>query len=216
MEMIESLFQGLADALRGARKLFYQGTEIDLGGPFARRTIEEIILDNNPGLEAASLRDVAYLRGVCDRLRVPYKPGDGAGKLQIEIFEKTGEQRRWYSPPSLMPIPPKCRPCPAATTGIRSSPTDGNSSSAAASSPTASPSSTMPRTRRSDSRTRCSGKDAGDEEAMYYDADYVRALEYGLPPTAGLGLGVDRVVMLYTNSPSIRDVLLFPHMRPEA
>jgi lysyl-tRNA synthetase class 2 len=91
MEMIESLCQGLADTMIGSRKLMYQGTEIDLSLPFARRTIEEIVLDNNPDLDPMSLRDASYLRRVCDQLKIPHKPGDGPGKLQIEIFERTGE-----------------------------------------------------------------------------------------------------------------------------
>jgi lysyl-tRNA synthetase class 2 len=91
MGMMETLFQGMADTLLGTRKLDYQGTEIDLSKSFARRSIEDIIVANNPDVERASLRDVAYLRAVCDRLHISYKPGDGAGKLQIEIFEKTGE-----------------------------------------------------------------------------------------------------------------------------
>src|ERR1700691_4023743 len=91
MEMIEALFQGLADTLLGSRKLIYQGTEIDLSQPFARRSIEEIILANNPNLDPMSVRDASYLRRVCDSMKIPHKPGDGPGKLQIEIFERTGE-----------------------------------------------------------------------------------------------------------------------------
>src|SRR6202789_3996155 len=92
MEMIEALFQGLADTLKDSRKIPYQGTEIDLSGSFARMTIEEILLANNKDLDPMSLRDVTYLRRVCDALKVPYKRTDGAGKLQIELFEKSGEQ----------------------------------------------------------------------------------------------------------------------------
>src|SRR5277367_2382564 len=91
MEMIESLFQGLADTMIGSRKLVYQGTEIDLSVPFARRTIEDIILANNADLDPMSLRDTSYLRRVCDQMKIHYKAGDGPGKLQIEIFERTGE-----------------------------------------------------------------------------------------------------------------------------
>ncbi|HEY1314525.1 MAG TPA: lysine--tRNA ligase, partial [Steroidobacteraceae bacterium] len=91
MEMIETLFQGLADTLVGSRKLIYQGIEIDLSQGFARRSIEDIILANNPDLDPMSLRDTQYLRRVCDQMKIPYKPGDGPGKLQIEIFERTGE-----------------------------------------------------------------------------------------------------------------------------
>src|ERR1700723_1474553 len=94
MEMIESLCQGLADTMIGSRKLIYQGTEIDLSQGFARRTIEDIILANNPDLDPMSLRDTSYLRRVCDHMKIPYKGGDGPGKLQIEIFEKTGEHTR--------------------------------------------------------------------------------------------------------------------------
>ncbi|MGH8336910.1 MAG: lysine--tRNA ligase, partial [Gammaproteobacteria bacterium] len=92
MEMIETLFQGLADTLLGSRKLVYQGTEIDMGQSFARKSIEEIVLANNPDLDPMSLRDASYLRRVCDQMKIPYKAGDGPGKLQIEIFERTSER----------------------------------------------------------------------------------------------------------------------------
>src|ERR1700691_2171293 len=91
MQMIEALFQGLADSLKGTRKIQYQGTEIDLSKSFARMTIEEILLANNKDLDPMSVRDASYLRRVCDSMKIPHKPGDGPGKLQIEIFERTGE-----------------------------------------------------------------------------------------------------------------------------
>jgi lysyl-tRNA synthetase, class II len=214
MELIETLFQGLADTLIGSRKLNYQGTEIDLSKPFARMSIEDIILANNPDLDPMSLRDTTYLRRVCDQMKIAHKPGDGAGKLQIEIFEKTGEHTliqptfAYAYPAEVSPLSRRNDQDPFLTDRweffvggreLANGFSELNDAEDQAQ-------------RFKDQVTR---KDAGDEEAMYYDADYVRALEYGMPPTAGLGLGVDRLVMLYTNSASIRDVLLFPHMRPE-
>ena len=214
MELIETLFQGLADSLIGSRKLVYQGTEIDLSKSFARMSIEDIILANNVDLDPMSLRDTAYLRRVCDQMKIPYKPGDGPGKLQIEIFEKTGEHTliqptfAYAYPAEVSPLSRRNDLDPFITdrweffVGGRelangfSELNDAEDQAARF-------------------QAQAANKEAGDEEAMYYDADYVRALEYGMPPTAGLGLGVDRLVMLYSNSPSIRDVLLFPHMRPE-
>jgi lysyl-tRNA synthetase, class II len=214
MELIETLFQGLADTLVGSRKLTYQGTEFDLSKRFARMTIEDIILANNTDLDPMSLRDTAYLRRVCDHMKIPYKGGDGPGKLQIEIFEKTGEHTliqptfAYAYPAEVSPLSRRNDADPFITDRweffiggreLANGFSELNDAEDQAQ-------------RFKDQVTR---KDAGDEEAMYYDADYIRALEYGMPPTAGLGLGVDRLVMLYTNSPSIRDVLLFPHMRPE-
>jgi lysyl-tRNA synthetase class 2 len=214
MELIEKLFQGLADTLSGSRKLIYQGTEFDLSKSFARLSIEDIILANNADLDPMSLRDTAYLRRVCDQMKIAYKAGDGPGKLQIEIFEKTGEHTliqptfAYGYPAEVSPLSRRNDQDPFITDRweffiggreLANGFSELNDAEDQAQ-------------RFKDQVTR---KDAGDEEAMYYDADYVRALEYGMPPTAGLGLGVDRLVMLYTNSPSIRDVLLFPHMRPE-
>ena len=214
MEMIEALFQGVADTLLGTRKLAYQGAEYDLSKPFARMTIEEIILANNPEIDPMSLRDASYLRRVCDQMKISHKPGDGAGKLQIEIFEKTGEHTliqptfAYAYPAEVSPLSRRNDRDPFITDRwefficgreLANGFSELNDAEDQAQ-------------RFKDQVER---KDAGDEEAMYYDADYVRALEYGMPPTAGLGLGVDRMVMLFTNSPSIRDVLLFPHMRPE-
>jgi lysyl-tRNA synthetase, class II len=215
MEMIETLCQGLADTLLGSRKLIYQGTEIDLSPRFARKTIEDIILANNPDLDPMSLRDASYLRRVCDQMKIPYKPGDGPGKLQIEIFERTGEHTlvqptfAYAYPAEVSPLSRRNDSDPFTTdrweffVGGRELANGFSELNDA-------------EDQAQRFRDQVERKDAGDEEAMYYDADYVRALEYGMPPTAGLGLGVDRLVMLFTNSPSIRDVLLFPHMRPEA
>ncbi len=215
MELIENLFQGLADTLIGSRKLQYQGTEFDLSKSFARLSIEDIILANNADLDPMSLRDTAYLRRVCDQMKIPYKAGDGPGKLQIEIFERTGEHTliqptfAYAYPAEVSPLSRRNDQDPFITDRweffiggreLANGFSELNDAEDQAQ-------------RFKDQVTR---KDAGDEEAMYYDADYVRALEYGMPPTAGLGLGVDRLVMLYTDSASIRDVLLFPHMRPES
>jgi lysyl-tRNA synthetase class 2 len=214
MELIEKLFQGLADTLIGSRKLLYQGTEIDLSKSFARMSIEDIILANNADLDPMSLRDTAYLRRVCDQMKIGYKPGDGPGKLQIEIFEKTGEHTliqptfAYAYPAEVSPLSRRNDQDPFITD--RWEFFVGGRELANGFSELNDPEDQAQRFKDQVAR-----KDAGDEEAMYYDADYVRALEYGMPPTAGLGLGVDRLVMLYTNSPSIRDVLLFPHMRPE-
>jgi len=214
MELIETLFQGIAETLFGSRTLIYQGTEYDLSKSFARMTIEEIILANNADLDPMSLRDASYLRRVCDQMKISYKSGDGAGKLQIEIFEKTGEHTLIQPtfahayPAEVSPLSRRNDRDPFVTDRweffiggreLANGFSELNDAEDQAQ-------------RFKDQADR---KDAGDEEAMYYDADYVRALEYGMPPTAGLGLGVDRTVMLFTNSPSIRDVLLFPHMRPE-
>src|SRR5450631_739701 len=214
MEMIETLFQGLADTLIGSRKLVYQGTEIDLSQRFARKSIEDIILENNTDLDPMSLRDTTYLRRVCDHMKIPYKAGDGPGKLQIEIFERTGEHTlvqptfAYAYPAEVSPLSRRNDSDPfiadrweffVGGRELANGFSELNDAEEQAQ-------------RFKDQVAR---KDAGDEEAMYYDFDYVRALEYGMPPTAGLGLGVDRMVMLFTDSPSIRDVLLFPHMRPE-
>jgi lysyl-tRNA synthetase class 2 len=177
-------------------------------------TIEEIILANNPDMDPMSLRDASYLRRVCDQMKIPHKPGDGPGKLQIEIFEKTGEHTliqptfAYAYPAEVSPLSRRNDRDPFITDrweffiGGRELANGFSELNDA-------------EDQAQRFKDQVERKDAGDEEAMYYDADYVRALEYGMPPTAGLGLGVDRMVMLFTNSPSIRDVLLFPHMRPE-
>ncbi len=215
MEMIEAMFQGLADTLLGSRILRYQGSDFDLSSRFARLSIEEIILANNPRLDPMSLRDVSYLRRVCDAMKIPYKAGDGAGKLQIELFEKTGEHTL-LQPTFAYAYPAEVSPL-SRCNDLDPFVTDrweffiGGRELANGFSELNDPEDQARRFKEQVER-----KAAGDEEAMYYDADYVRALEYGMPPAAGLGLGVDRLVMLYTDSPSIRDVLLFPHMRPES
>ena len=214
MDLVEHVFCGLADTLLGTRVVTHQGKCYDLGKPFRRVTVEDLLVEHNPGIDRARLRDLAYLREVCARLGIEPAAADGAGKLQIEIFEKTGEHTLeqptfvYAYPAEVSPLARRNDADPFITDRFEffiggrelangfSELNDADDQAARF-------------------REQVERKSAGDEEAMFYDADYVRALEYGLPPTAGLGIGVDRLVMLFTDSPSIRDVLLFPHMRPE-
>jgi lysyl-tRNA synthetase class 2 len=214
MNLLERMCQGLCDTVIGKRQIEYQGEVFDFGQPFRRVTVEDLIVHFNPGIERARLRDVEYLRGYCDRLGIAYKPDDGAGKLQIELFEKTAEHRLqqptfvYAYPTEVSPLSRRNDADPFITDRFEFF--VGGRELANGFSELNDPEDQAQRFKEQLAR-----KAAGDEEAMQYDADYIRALEYGLPPTAGLGIGIDRLVMLFTNSPSIRDVLLFPYMRPE-
>jgi lysyl-tRNA synthetase class 2 len=208
------LCQGLCDTVLGSRRIDYQGEVFDFSQPFRRVTVEDLVVHFNPGIERAKLRDIEYLRSHCDRLGIAYASGDGPGKLQIEIFEKTAEHRL-LQPTFVYSYPAEVSPL-ARRNDVDPFITDrfeffvGGRELANGFSELNDPEDQAQRFRDQLAR-----KTAGDEEAMQYDADYIRALEYGLPPTAGLGIGIDRLVMLFTNAPSIRDVLLFPYMRPE-
>ena len=214
MELVERLMQGLADTIAGTRRLAYQGDVFDFAQPFRRVTVEDLVVHFNPGVVRERLRDLDYLREVAHHLGLEPAAGDGPGKLQIDIFEKTAEHRL-TQPTFVYGYPAEVSPlarCNDADPFI----TDrfeffvGGREIANGFSELNDPEDQAQRFRDQALR-----KSAGDDEAMFYDADYVRALEYGLPPAAGLGIGVDRLVMLLTDSASIRDVLLFPHMRPE-
>ena len=214
MDMVEALLHGMSDAILGTTKVNYQGEEIDFGKQFARMTVEEVILKYNPDLDKSKLRDRDYLVGVCEKLGIPVKDSYGPGKLQIEIFEKTGEENL-REPTFVTPYPTEVSPLsrkndddPFLTDRfeffvvgreIANGFSELNDSEDQA----------------ERFKAQAADREAGDDEAMAYDHDYIRALEYGMPPTAGIGVGIDRLVMLFTDSASIRDVLLFPHMRPE-
>ena len=213
--MIEAMLKGMAEAVLGGTIVEYQGETYDFGKPFARKSVEDVITEFNPDIARDRLRDRDYLAGVAARLGVKVEDAYGAGKLQIEIFEKTGEDQL-RQPTFVTQYPTEVSPLSRKNDDdsfvtdrfelfiggreIANGFSELNDSE----------------DQEARFREQAANRAAGDEEAMVYDADYIRALEYGLPPTAGLGLGIDRLVMLFTDSPSIRDVLLFPHMRPEA
>ena len=214
MDMVERMFQGVADAICGTRRIEYQGETFDFGSPFRRVTVEDLVVHFNPGIERPRLRDVAYLREWCVQLGIHNKGDEGAGKLQIEIFEKTAEHRLaqptfvYAYPAEVSPLARRNDADPFLTDRFEFF--VGGREIANGFSELNDAEDQAERFREQAAR-----KSGGDEEAMFYDADYVRALEYGLAPTAGLGIGIDRMVMIFTNQPSIRDVLLFPHMKPE-
>jgi lysyl-tRNA synthetase, class II len=215
MDWIEKAIRGLANTLHGKQQIEYQGRQYDLSQPFRRTTVEQAIIANNPGIDPMSLRDPTYLRTVCERTGIAVNPQDGAGKLQLEIFEKTVEHTL-MDPTFVHAYPAEVSPLSRANDAdpfltdrfefFLSGREIANGFSEL----------NDPEDQAARFRAQVARKDKGDEEAMVYDADYIRALEYGMPPTAGLGVGIDRLVMFFTDSPSIRDVILFPHMRPES
>ena len=212
MDTTEALLRGMAQELLGDCVLEYQGERYDFGKPFARMTVKESILHFNPDIQPHQLDAPDTARQVAKGLDIPVKDSYGLGKLQIEIFEKTVEHRL-KDPTFITAYPTEVSPL-ARRNDEDPFVTDrfeffvGGREIANGFSELNDPEDQAERFRR-----QVEEKEAGDDEAMHYDEDYVRALEHGLPPTAGEGIGIDRLVMLFTDSPSIRDVLLFPHMR---
>jgi len=214
--MVERAMQGLADVIHGSRKINYQERAYDLDQPFRRISVIEAVAESVPGgFDQARARDLDYLRGLCTRHGISFKPGDGAGKLQIELFEKFAENG-FLDPTFVHSYPTEVSPLSRAND--RDPFLTDRFEFFIAGREIANGFSELNDAEDQAARFRAQveRKEAGDDEAMYYDADYVRALEYGMPPTAGLGVGIDRLVMFFTDAPSIRDVLLFPHMRPES
>ncbi len=215
MDWIEKALRGLADTVRGATKIQYQGREYDLSKPFKRVTVEQAILEKNSDLDPMSLRDPTYLRKVCERLGVVPGKHDGPGKMQIEIFEKTAEASL-LDPTFVYAYPTEVSPLSRANDADPFITDRFEFFVAGRELANGFSELNDPEDQAARFRAQVERKEGGDEEAMFYDADYIRALEYGMPPTAGLGVGIDRLTMFLTDSPSIRDVILFPHMRPEA
>ncbi len=214
MDLTENLLRGLVHAVDGNARVTWQGRVYDFDQAFSRMSLREAVLRHNPDVDRARIGDVDYLREVAQRLHIEVQRAWGAGKLQTEIFEKTVEADL-LDPTFITEYPVEVSPL-ARLSDDDPTVTDrfelfvGGREIANGFSELNDPEDQAERFRR-----QVAAKDAGDDEAMFYDADYIRALEYGMPPTAGEGIGIDRLVMLLTDSASIRDVLLFPHMRPE-
>lgn len=215
MDLTEEMLRGLAEEVTGSTTVTYQGEAYDFGKPFDRMTVVESILHFNSELSAADLNSREAAVKVAEKLGIPVKDGYGLGKVQIEIFEKTVENRL-MNPAFITAYPVEVSPLARRNDNdahvtdrfeffvggreIANGFTELNDAEDQA----------------ERFRKQVEEKDAGDDEAMHYDADYIVALEHGMPPTAGEGIGIDRLVMLFTDAPSIRDVLLFPHMRPKS
>ncbi len=213
MDLTEDMLRTLAHNILGSGKVTYQGREIDFDKPFARMTLLESIMAHT-GKEAGQLTDFESARSLARSLGIEVKDNWGIGKLQLEIFEARVEETL-EQPTFITGYPTEVSPLARRN--------DDNSDIAdrfelfIGGREIANGFSELNDSEDQAERFRAqvAEKDAGDHEAMHFDQDYITALEYGMPPTAGEGIGIDRLVMLFTDSPSIRDVLLFPHMRPQ-
>ncbi|HSD09837.1 MAG TPA: lysine--tRNA ligase, partial [Candidatus Binatia bacterium] len=214
MDLTEELFREVATKVAGTTAVSYQGETIDLGKRFDRLTMAEAIHKYHPHYPLAELAKQEYLRVALAPFDVEVFASDGVGLLQLKLFEATTEDKL-VQPTFIVAHPTDVSPLARASDG---DPTvterfelfitgrelaNGFSEL------------NDPEDQAARFRAQVAAREAGDEEAMYFDADYVRAMEYGLPPTAGEGVGIDRLVMLLTDSPSIRDVILFPQLKPE-
>lgn len=224
MDHTENMLRGIAENILGSTDVkntvknadgeVVSEVIYDFAKPFARISVFDSILQFNDDITPEALADETSARAIASGLGIPLKDSWGLGKIQIEIFDKTVEHRLDHPtfitqyPTEVSPLARRSDDDPFVTDRFEffvggreiangfSELNDAEDQAARF-------------------QEQVAEKDSGDDEAMHFDADYIRALEYGLPPTAGEGIGIDRLVMLLTDSPSIRDVLLFPHMRPE-
>jgi len=215
MDLTEGMIRETAKATLGKTALTWEGREIDVGPPFKRWAMSEAVRELNPEIGANEIGDRAALAKHCARLGLHVKNEYGAGRLLTEIFEATVEATL-IQPTFITQYPTEVSPL-ARASDHDPEVTDrfelfiGAKEMANGFSELNDPEDQAERF-----LAQMKAKDAGDDEAMHYDADYIRALEYGMPPAGGLGVGIDRLVMLFADVPSIRDVLLFPYLRPEA
>jgi lysyl-tRNA synthetase class 2 len=218
MDFTEQLLRKVAVAVTGSAGLQYQGKALDFTQPFARRTIVQAIEENAPEVKGVDLQSEEALRAELQKrgadVKGPTLSRAGLGALQLALFEEVAESRLW-NPTFIVDYPVEVSPLARAS--------DSN--------PTITERFELFITGREIAngfselndaedqaarfQAQVEAKEAGDEEAMFYDADYIRALEYGMPPAGGCGIGIDRLVMLLTDSPSIRDVILFPALKRE-
>ena len=213
MNFTEGLIRHAAREALGTEVFQYQGRELDLSKPFHRLTIVEAIRKYHPGFTVEQLADAEWLKAKINAFGESVKPG-GLGSLQLQLFEACAEAELW-EPTYIIDYPVEVSPLARASDSdpevterfelfiVGREIANGFSEL------------NDPEDQAARFRAQAEAKEAGDDEAMFYDADYIRALEFGLPPTGGCGIGIDRLVMLLTDSPAIRDVILFPQMRPE-
>jgi len=215
MDFTERLLRHVAVASVGTAVLQYQGQTIDLSKPFARLTTVQAIQAHAPQYTLAQLADRDYLHRELRAQGSTHSEEAGLGALQLALFEEVAESKL-IEPTYIVDYPVEVSPL-ARASDSRPEITE-RFELFIAGRETANGFSELndPEDQAARFNDQARAKAAGDEEAMFYDADYVRALEYGMPPAAGCGVGVDRFIMLLTNAPSIRDVILFPHLRPEA
>jgi len=215
MNLTEDMLRTITENVLGSSIVKYGEEEFDFGKPFVRLTMKESILEYNEGIEASELDSMEGLQALAKRLEIHLKDSWGEGKVLTEIFEETAEHKL-MQPTFITAYPAEVSPL-ARRNDDNPDVTDrfeffvGGRELANGFS------------ELNDSQDQAqrfmdqvAQKESGDDEAMFYDADYITALEHGLPPTAGEGIGIDRLVMLFTDSHTIRDVLLFPHMRPQS
>ena len=213
MDLTEEMLRGICNEVLDSTSIEYGEDTYDFSKPFARMSVKESILHFNKDLTSEDLDDLDKAKAVAKKLSIPLKDGYGLGKVQIEIFEKTVEENL-KDPTFITAYPTEVSPL-ARRNDDDPFVTDrfeffvGGRELANGFSELNDSEDQAERF-----KAQVAEKDAGDDEAMHFDEDYIRALEYGLPPTAGEGIGIDRLVMLFTNSHTIRDVILFPHMRP--
>jgi lysyl-tRNA synthetase class 2 len=213
MELCESLLTAVAEEVVGSLELEYQGVEVDLGGPWRRASMLQLVSDAL-GRAVSFDDDIEALREVCGQHDIEPEDGWGKGKLITELYEKLVEptlvQPTFVTdhPLETSPLARKKPGEPELTERFELIITGREMANAFSEL-------IDPVDQRERFEAQLTAKSEGDEEAMGFDEDYLRAMEYGLPPTGGIGVGIDRFVMLLTDSASIRDVVLFPHMRPE-
>ena len=214
MNLTETLIRELAIKVLGTTEISYQGYKINLANPFLRLSITQAIQKFHPEHTDLQLNDRTYLIKKLESLNISYKPEDGIGKLQLSLFDETTEHLL-MDPTFIVDYPSDVSPLarrndknPEVTDRFELYITGREMANGFSEL-------NDPEDQAARFQEQVRAKESGDKEAMHYDGDYIRALEHGLPPTAGEGIGIDRLIMLLTDSPSIRDVILFPHLRRE-